>query len=281
MRWNEAEVAAMAQKSPEVRKSRVNKGMQIQLAVVVFQWEGKLLYKAPASSHRGLAAAVAKASSGGGGNSGDEYKERWFRLKANCLFYWKTFRPSFGTEPLGVLVLEGCHVQQEGFVTSASTSSSVVHAFSIFYGDDGHAKKHLFICDNQRHLQQWISAIRRGSYEHLRQKLIGLQIRILNKSGKDPLIGTGFEKNPIYNTSLPITRRSAPPPPTTATDPRPKPRKAKSTFRSHVTESWESHNHHLGAADGDVEEAEEVSTRRKPTFQSHVKNVPEGNLIDF
>jgi hypothetical protein len=53
-------------------------------------------------------------SSGGFGRSSPEYKDRWFRLRGNVLFYWRinsnsgpgSERPSPGTDPMGMLLLE-------------------------------------------------------------------------------------------------------------------------------------------------------------------------------
>ncbi len=73
MRFNESEmVSALAWQVPE--------------------WEGKMTYRPPGRS--------------GGFRSNAEYKDRWFRLKSNCLFFWRIpsagGKPLPGTEPLGV-----------------------------------------------------------------------------------------------------------------------------------------------------------------------------------
>ena len=62
-------------------------------------------------------AAISRISNGKvGGGGGSEFKERWVRLRANCLFYWRhtsgSAKPSVASEPLGVLILEASHAQQ-------------------------------------------------------------------------------------------------------------------------------------------------------------------------
>lgn len=100
MRWNEPEVAQLACQSPE--------------------WEGRLNYKPPAKSR------------GPFGGTTSEPRVRWFRLRANFLFYYKLLledkRPGSGSEPLGVLVLERFHVQKDCFENA--------NAFSIFFEDE-------------------------------------------------------------------------------------------------------------------------------------------------
>ena len=122
-----------------------------ELAFRTPDWEGKLTYKPPKSS-------------GGFGSRGSDFKERWFRLKANCLFYWRMPNgneegrpspPSSGTDPMGCIILEGSHVQQEGFATQS------VHAFSIVFADEPE-RKHLFLAETARHVMQWVSVLKKA-----------------------------------------------------------------------------------------------------------------------
>ena len=80
MRWNEPEVA--------------------QLAKLQADWEGILIYKPPPEKNSLKFFAS---------NSQNERRERWFRLKHNCLFYFRLQdgrrRPALGSEPMGVLIL--------------------------------------------------------------------------------------------------------------------------------------------------------------------------------
>ena len=73
-------------------------------------------------------------------------------------------------------------------------------------------------------------------YEALRSKLISLQTKICNRTGRDPLLGTGFDLNPIYNAHLATAAAAAAKVEfaggETDASPRPKPRKNKSTFQA-------------------------------------------------
>ncbi|TRY74688.1 hypothetical protein TCAL_08375 [Tigriopus californicus] len=253
MRFNENEVMALAFQTPE--------------------WEGKLQYKAPSRGHTSF-------------SRGSDYKDRWFRLRANCLFYFRlgpgttgSDRPPLGTEPMGLLLLEGSHVEQEGY------DLATIHAFSIAFpneGGVGSGKRHLFLADSGLHLRQWISALKTARYDRLREKLVHLQIKIRNRTGKDPLMGTGFEYNHLFTTSLPsqvivpnfFSEEGQ------GQSPKAKPRKAKikSNFQSHVVERWEpprpEHELETQLAEVNLKEA-----RQKASFQSHL--VPEGQLIDL
>jgi len=265
MRWNENEIVQLAW-DPN------------------WSWEGKLTYKPCKNSMK------SKNLTGifHGGTSSDEPRERWFRLRANCLFYFRLTptgsRPALGTSPLGVLVLENYHVQPEGFETP--------NAFSIIFADEnGSDKKHLFIASCERHAKQWLTTLKEASYQGLRDRLINLQITLRQKTNIDPLRGTGFETNPLFSpTHCPhnvvkseskngfadnFVDITGPPP-------KPKPRKAKSnktsTFQSHVMENWETHSPVHGNSTLSPPEIEEKSksAQKRPSFKSHAQ-VPTGN----
>lgn len=245
MRFNENEVMALAFQTPE--------------------WEGKLQYKAPNRGHTALT------------RTGSDYKERWFRLRANCLFFFRlasteggSERPALGAEPLGLIILEGSQVEQEAY------EFATIHAFSLTFPSEA-GKRHLFLADSALHVRQWMSALKTARYDRLREKLVHLQIKIRNRSGQDPLKGTGFEYNPLFFTSLPsqvmvpnFCQEDQ------GQSPKAKPRKAKikSNFQSHVVEHWEPPRLQDDEHDQKLKEA-----RRKASFQSHL--VPEGQLIDL
>ena len=115
MRFNEAEIAALAATPPE--------------------WEGRLWYKPPARKSSSAVSGLVRTAL----TSGAEWKERYFRLRANLLFFWrvppldgalvgvtptvsgvgvsglKVGVPSCVLEepPMGCLVLERSHAQPE------------------------------------------------------------------------------------------------------------------------------------------------------------------------
>ena len=85
-------------------------------------------------------------------------------------------------------------------------------------------------------------------YEALRSKLISLQTKICNRTGRDPLLGTGFDLNPVYNAHLATAGSKsniaianaktmvefAEAESSEEKSPKPKPRKSKSTFQACV-----------------------------------------------
>ena len=247
---------------------RYNERELVQFSQTQANWEGKLKHKPPKSKNasKSLVAGIL------GGSGSDDDRDRWFKLRANCLFYFRLSqnggRPPLGAEPLGCLILERFHVQTEGFEAQ--------NAFSIIFADDGGDKKHYFVAENDRHAKQWINALKLSSYQELRSRLVNLQIVIREKTNCDPLNGTAFQNNPLFCPTATETSQFA------LADaggdpPKPKPRKPKkdrNTFKSHVMENWESHSPHKLNNEDESDRAIEA----KPTFQSHV---PTGNLINF
>ncbi|RWS16259.1 pleckstriny domain-containing family J member 1-like protein [Dinothrombium tinctorium] len=90
------------------------------------------------------------------------FKERWFKLKGNLLFYYK--------------------VNEFGGINSKDPI-----AF-----EPEPEKKHIFGCSNQQICEDWISVLKRSSYQRLKNELQELQMKIIAKTGSDPLSGTVF-----------------------------------------------------------------------------------------
>lgn len=110
------------------------------------------------------------------------FKERWFKLKGNLLFYFRLNKHGGLTlqdEPVGVFVIECCKVQHEPSVDYA-------FAFSIAFADDAE-RKHLFTCTTQKHCDEWVSCLQQASYEYQRGRLLYMQQKILELTGRDPL----------------------------------------------------------------------------------------------
>ncbi|XP_015585112.1 pleckstrin homology domain-containing family J member 1 [Cephus cinctus] len=109
------------------------------------------------------------------------FKERWFKLKGNLLFYFNTneFGQIDKRQPTGVIILENCNVNVD--------TSDGVFAFSITFRDE-HEKRHVLSVRTESQVEQWVTALRQASYEYWRSKLIVLQERLCKKTGKDPLL---------------------------------------------------------------------------------------------
>ncbi|XP_059485980.1 pleckstrin homology domain-containing family J member 1-like [Neocloeon triangulifer] len=125
-------------------------------------FEGRLNYKVPAGN---FSQAV--------------FKERWFKLKSNLLFYFRftEFGSVDANEPVGVFVLENFKIQIE-------ESKEMPFAFSITFHDDVE-KKQYFAARSEELVNSWVSAISQSSYEYMRQKLHTLQNMVKTASGLD------------------------------------------------------------------------------------------------
>lgn len=110
------------------------------------------------------------------------FKEKWFKLRYNLLFYFNI--TELGQidrrQPAGVIILENCNI-------NVDTSSEGAFAFSIAFRDE-HDKRHILSGRSENQVEQWVTALRQASYEYWRSRLIMLQERLCKKTGKDPLL---------------------------------------------------------------------------------------------
>nr|XP_021504602.1 pleckstrin homology domain-containing family J member 1 isoform X1 [Meriones unguiculatus] len=130
-----------------------------------------------------------------GPKKGSVAKRRLVKLVVNFLFY---FRPD-EAEPLGALLLERCRVAQEE-----------PGGFSISFVEDLSRKYH-FECGSQEQCQEWMEALRRASYEYMRQSLVFYRNEIRKMTGK--VCGAGGVGQPCGAAFPgPAHRPRAPPP---------------------------------------------------------------------
>ncbi|XP_013407367.1 pleckstrin homology domain-containing family J member 1 [Lingula anatina] len=109
------------------------------------------------------------------------YKERWFKLMNNLLFYYRTDHGVMSeTEACGILVLEKCRTQIE-------VDGNSLFVFSIVFEDD-RDKKHMFSGQNENQIREWMDAINRASFDHLRSKIQVLRSQIAQRRGKGPAL---------------------------------------------------------------------------------------------
>ncbi|XP_049880859.1 uncharacterized protein LOC126377202 [Pectinophora gossypiella] len=110
------------------------------------------------------------------------FKERWFRLINNYLFYFKISEMGkFDTKnPAGVFVMENSSIQMEH-------GQNIPFSFSISFIDEPE-KRHLFAARAEDNVVQWVIKLRECSYEYLRNQLHTLQSKIFSITGKDPLL---------------------------------------------------------------------------------------------
>ncbi|XP_077296052.1 uncharacterized protein LOC143918176 [Arctopsyche grandis] len=110
------------------------------------------------------------------------YKERWFKLIDNLLFYFRINDVGVISEKqaAGVFILENASIFPE-------TGQEIPFAFSILFKDEPE-KKHVFSCMSENLVTTWISKLQSASYEYLRSQLFSLQSKIYLRTGKDPLL---------------------------------------------------------------------------------------------
>jgi len=112
----------------------------------------------------------------------DGYREKWFKLKGNMLFYYRL--NEYGAvpnqeKPDGLFVIEHCRIQLE-------PRADMPFVFSIIFPGD-QEKKHYFSGPTQRHCEQWVKTLRSASYESMRYHLQQLKLLLEKLTGKDPL----------------------------------------------------------------------------------------------
>ncbi|CAH1709792.1 pleckstrin homology domain-containing family J member 1-like [Aphis gossypii] len=117
------------------------------------------------------------------GYSSKGFKERWFRLKYNLLFYFKI--NGFGQvdlhQPAGVFVLENSIVRLE------NNMPGTLFSFSLSFKDEPD-KKYIISSQSEDHVHQWIKCIQCSTYEYMRTRMTTIQKKIVELTGRDPLL---------------------------------------------------------------------------------------------
>ncbi|CAM1325871.1 PLEKHJ1 (predicted) [Pycnogonum litorale] len=97
------------------------------------------------------------------------FKERWFKLKGNLLYYYRLneYGAVYEKEPAGLYVLENLRIHKEEYFELPNT-------FSLDDGD----KKHYFSSSSARKCGLWVECLKNASYEQKRLKLQSLEDEI-------------------------------------------------------------------------------------------------------
>ncbi|KAK9498117.1 hypothetical protein O3M35_003996 [Rhynocoris fuscipes] len=105
-------------------------------------------------------------------NQNKGFKEFWFKLKYNLLFYFKfdQFGQIDSSQPYGVIILENLTVQRE-------EDAATPFAFSITF--EGDQKKHIFSAGSEQIVQKWITALNKAPSEQLKKELKQLRDAII------------------------------------------------------------------------------------------------------
>jgi len=116
-------------------------------------------------------------SPGSVANHREGYKERWFKLKGNLLFYYKVneYGGVCAKEPSGVFILEDCIVKTEDEAT-------LPFAFSITFLSEPE-RKHIFSSSNQKVCDEWVQLLEQCGYERLRKKVIDMTKQMKDQTG--------------------------------------------------------------------------------------------------
>lgn len=136
-----------------------------------------------------------------GAGRGQGYKQRWFRLKGNLLFYFRVDDAGQWQEtgePLGMIILERCRVDAYAHETRPYT-------FALKFENDD-SRSYLLSASSQQELEGWIIAIKAASYEGLRTMLYKLQKKLMSLTGEDPLLDKGVSMAPGAGDASPSLR---------------------------------------------------------------------------
>lgn len=117
------------------------------------------------------------------------YQRRWFILKGNLLYY---FEKRSDKEPIGVIVLDNCHVEL--------AESGEPYAFQITFGGDG-SRTYILGADSSKEMEAWMRAITHSSYEYL---------KMMVESFESTLEKLTSEENDLVTASSSANANSAP-----------------------------------------------------------------------
>ncbi|KAF2367697.1 Pleckstrin domain [Trinorchestia longiramus] len=133
--------------------------------------EGRLMHKPPKK----------KSVRGSLHNTG--YKEKWFKLVGNLLYYFRLNEHGgvCKEEASGVLVLENVEAHIQG-----ACPGGELLGLALTWKDDV-SKSHLFYATSEPERNNWLAKLKLASYESLSAHLLQLRVQIRRRTGKDPL----------------------------------------------------------------------------------------------
>lgn len=117
------------------------------------------------------------------------YQRRWFILKGNLLYY---FEKRSDKEPIGVIVLDNCHVEL--------AESGEPYAFQITFGGDG-SRTYILGADTPKEMESWMRAITHSNYEYLRMMVESFE-STLAKLTSDDLVSSSANGGSNLTTNI-------------------------------------------------------------------------------
>ena len=114
------------------------------------------------------------------------YQRRWFILKGNLLYY---FEKRSDKEPIGVIVLDNCHVEL--------AESGEPYAFQITFGGDG-SRTYILGADTPKEMEAWMRAIAHSNYECLKMMVESFEstLQKLTSDENDMASASSSSSNP-------------------------------------------------------------------------------------
>eukprot|EP00040_Diaphanoeca_grandis_P030309 m.178986 g.178986 ORF g.178986 m.178986 type:complete len:292 (-) comp31954_c3_seq1:26-901(-) len=101
-----------------------------------------------------------------------EYKKRWFVLKGNLLFYFKS-KTSL-SDPTGVIFLENCIVKKNKTVSQPH----FFHEFTVEFEGEDDVRKYYLATSSEDATDNWVKAIERACYSKMKEDLDNLQLEM-------------------------------------------------------------------------------------------------------
>lgn len=97
------------------------------------------------------------------GELNKSFQKRWFMLKGNLLFY---FDKKGDSEPIGVIILEGCSVEL--------AENADKFSFELTFLGSG-ARTYVLAADSQEEMEEWMQVLACASYDYMRCAVEELQ----------------------------------------------------------------------------------------------------------
>ena len=124
------------------------------------------------------------------------YQRRWFILKGNLLYY---FEKRSDKEPIGVIVLDNCHVEL--------AESGEPYAFQITFGGDG-SRTYILGADTSKEMESWMRAITHSSYEYLRMMVESFESTLEKLTSEENDLVTSSSSNNSSNLTSNVSGAS-------------------------------------------------------------------------
>ncbi len=104
-------------------------------------------------------------------------KRRWFVLKGNLLFYYKS-QEDMNAAPIGLIILERCRVETSGRFSEADQFEFKL----VFDGSD--TREYQLAAETEDDMMRWMKLITEASYEYLRAVVSDLRRRVEEEEKK-------------------------------------------------------------------------------------------------